>query len=47
MIAGCGTMLPTRSMLLRKPSRKPPFALSSIFDAGCLAIVPLPDWTNG
>ena len=47
MIAGCGTMLPTRSIVVRKPSRTPPFARSSMLDAGSFAIVPSPDWTNG
>ena len=42
MIAGCGTMLPTRSIVVRKPSRKPPFARSSMLDAGSVAIAPSP-----
>ena len=38
MIPGCGTLLPTRSIPVRKPSRKPPFFLSSMPDAGRFAI---------
>ena len=42
MMPGCGTMLPTRSIVVRKPSRKPPFARSSMLDAGSLAIATSP-----
>ena len=43
MIPGCGTLLPTRSIPVRKPSRKPPLARSSMLDAGSFAILPSPD----